>query len=152
MSAVDGRGPETRLAEDVLAHFNIADTSRLPRIVYDREVPRMSVSALGPIVQRASDLGDAVATRILERAAEELVLAAQSVATKLEMRGDAFPFILAGGVFPVVPWLGDEVARRLIEVAPRSHVRLLDREPAAGAVCLALAEASGSLRIPHYKP
>src|SRR5438034_4768646 len=151
MRAVDGRGPETRLAEDVLAHFNIADTSRLPRIVYDREVPRMSVAALGPIVQRASDLGDAVATRILERAAEELVLAAQSVATKLEMRGDAFPFILAGGVFPVVPWLGDEVARRLIEVAPRSHVRLLDREPAAGAVCLAQAEASGGLRIPHYK-
>ena len=111
----------------------------------------MSVAALGPIVQRARDLGDAVATRILERAAEELVLAAQSVATKLEMRGDAFPFILAGGVFPVVPWLGDEVARRLIEVAPRSHVRLLDREPAAGAVCLALAEASGGLRIPHYK-
>ena len=59
------------------AHFNVDDESRLPRIVYDRELPRMSVAALGPIVQRAAEQGDAVATRILERAAEELVLAAQ---------------------------------------------------------------------------
>ena len=151
MRAVDGRGPATRLTDDVLMHFHISDTSQLPRIVYDREVPRMSVAELGPIVQRASEMGDAVATRILERAAEELVLAARSVATRLEMRGDAFPFILAGGVFPVVPWLGYEVARRLIEVAPRSQVRLLDHEPAVGAVCLALSEAKGTLRIPQYK-
>ena len=39
----------------------------------------------------------------LERAADELVLAARSVATKLEMRGDVFPFVLAGGVFRVGP-------------------------------------------------
>ena len=151
MRAVDGRGPETRLTEDVLEHFKIADTSRLTRIVYDREVPRMSVAALGPLVQRASELGDAVATRILERAADELVLAARSVATRLEMRGDAFDFVLAGGVFPVVPWLGYEVAKRLMEVAPRSQVRLLEQEPAVGAVCLALAEARGALTIPKYK-
>src|SRR5471030_591860 len=138
MRAADGRGPETRLTEDVLAHFAIADVSRLTRIVYDRELPRMSVAALGPIVHQARELGDAVAAGILERAADELVLAARSVATRLEMRGDAFDFVLAGGVFPVVPWLAYEVTRRLTEVAPRSQVRLLDREPAIGAVCLAL--------------
>src|SRR3989442_10321640 len=49
MRAVDGRGPATKLAQDVLAHFGIADTSELPRIVYDRELPRVSVAALGPI-------------------------------------------------------------------------------------------------------
>jgi N-acetylglucosamine kinase-like BadF-type ATPase len=149
--AADGRGPDTRLTEDVLAHFNIDDTSRLPRIVYDRELPRMSVAALGPIVQQASDLGDAVASGILERAADELVLAARSVATRLEMRGDEFAFVLAGGVFRVVPWLGYEVTRRLVEVAPRSHVRLLEQEPARGAVGLALAEARGTLTLPKYK-
>ena len=126
MRAADGRGPATKLTEDVLAHFGIDDMSRLPRIVYDRELPRVSVAALGPIVQRASERGDAVATRILERAADELVLAARSVATKLEMRGDVFPFVLAGGVFRVVPWLADELSRRLVEVAPRCEVRPLD--------------------------
>lgn len=151
MRAVDGRGPATRLVEDVLAHFAIEDTSELPPIVYDREWPRASVAALGPIVQSASQRGDAVATRILERAAEELVTAAGSVAEQLEMRGDAFPFVLAGGVFRVVPWLAEELSRRLVEVAPRSDVRLLDEEPARGAVELALAEARGGARVPKYK-
>jgi N-acetylglucosamine kinase-like BadF-type ATPase len=151
MRAADGRGPETRLSEGVLAHFDIADVSRLPRIVYDRDLPRMSVAALGPIVQQARELGDAVATGILERAADELVLAARSVATRLEMRGDEFVFVLAGGVFRVVPWLAYEVTRRLVEVAPRSQVRLLEQEPAIGAVCLALAEARGGLRLPRYR-
>ena len=95
--------------------------------------------------------GDAVATRILERAAEELVLAARSVTSRLEMRGEAFGFHLAGGVFRVVPWLVAELSRRLVEVAPRSRVSILDVEPAVGAVRLALAEARGGARIPRSR-
>ncbi len=151
MRAFDGRGPQTQLAGEILAHFNVDDESRLPRIVYDRELPRVSVAALGPIAQRAAAQGDAVALRILERAAEELVLAARSVTTRLEMRGDAFTFYLAGGVFRVVPWLVDELPRRLVEVAPRAQVQTLDEEPAVGAVWLALAETRGGARIPRYK-
>jgi N-acetylglucosamine kinase len=151
MRAADGRGPSTRLTPEMLAHFQVADVSRLPRIVYDREVPRMSVAAVGPIVQQVVEQGDAVATRILERAADELVLAVQSVASRLEMRGDTFTVYLAGGVFKVVPWLAQELPRRLIEVAPRCQVQLLDAEPAVGAVWLALAEARGGARIPKYK-
>lgn len=151
MRAGDGRGPATELADHILAHFEVTDMSRLPRIVYDREQPRMAVAALGPIVQRVAEAGDAVAMRILERAADEIVLAARSVATRLEMRGDAFTFHLAGGAFRVVPWLAAELPRRLAEVAPRSQAELLDKEPAEGAVWLARAEARGSAQIPRYK-
>jgi N-acetylglucosamine kinase-like BadF-type ATPase len=151
MRAADGRGPDTALAAEVLAYFNVADVSRLPRIVYDREMPRMSVAALGPIVQTVAADGDAVAVRILERAADELGLGARSVTTRLEMRGDAFTFYLSGGVFRVVPWLADELPRRLVEVAPRSQVQILQQEPAAGAVWLALAEARGGAQVPRYK-
>ena len=151
MRASDGRGPATRLTGEILTHLNLNDESRLPRIVYDRESPRMTVAALGPIVQEVAAQGDAVATRILERAAEELVLAARSVASRLEMRGDAFTFFLAGGVFRVVPWLAEELPRRLAEVAPRCQVQLLHEEPAVGAVWLALAEARGGANVPRYK-
>jgi N-acetylglucosamine kinase-like BadF-type ATPase len=151
MRAADGRGPETRLTADILAHFGVDDVSRLPRIVYDREVPRMSVAALGPLVQRTSEEGDAVTRGILERAADELALGVRSVASRLEMRGDPFVSVLAGGVFRVVPWLAEELARRLEEVAPRCQVRLLEEEPAVGAVELALAEARGGAEIPRYK-
>src|SRR5438034_507479 len=152
MRGADGRGPETALAAEILGHFGVADVSRLPRIVYDREMPRMSVAALGPIVQAVASNGDAVAMRLLERAAEELVLAARSVTTRLEMRGDAFTFFLAGGVFRVVPWLADELPHRLVEVAPRSQVQILQDEPAVGAVWLAIAEARGGAHVPRYKP
>ena len=151
MRAADGRGPATRLTGDVLAHFGVDDVSGLPRIVYDREAPRVSVAALGPIVQHASEEGDAVARHILERAADELVLAAQSVASRLEMRGDPFTCVLAGGAFRVVPWLAEELPRRLGEVAPRCKVRVLEEEPAVGAVRLALAEARGGADIPSHK-
>jgi N-acetylglucosamine kinase-like BadF-type ATPase len=114
-------------------------------------MPRMSVAALGPIVQTVAADGDAVAVRILERAADELSLGARSVTARLEMRGDAFSFYLAGGVFRVVPWLADELPRRLVEVAPRSQVQILEEEPAVGAVWLALAEARGEAHVPRYK-
>ena len=151
MRGADGRGPETALAGEILGHFGVADVSRLPRIVYDREMPRVSVAALGPIVQAVASDGDAVAMRILEHAAEELVLGARSVTTRLEMRGDAFTFFLAGGVFRVVPWLADELTRRLVEIAPRSQVQILQDEPAVGAVWLALASARGEARVPQYR-
>jgi N-acetylglucosamine kinase-like BadF-type ATPase len=151
MRAVDGRGPATRLTDDILAHFNVTDVSRLPRIVYDRETPRMNVAALGPIVDGAASVGDAVATRILERAIDELAIGALSVATRLEMRGDTFTFFLAGGVFKVVPSIAVVLPRRLVEVAPRCQVQLLEEEPAVGAVWLALAEAREGAQIPHYK-
>jgi len=151
MRASDGRGPQTDLTAALLQELEIADISRLPRIVYDRAQPRMAVAALGPLVQRVSDAGDAVAVRILERAAEELVLASRSVTSRLEMRGEAFGYHLAGSVFRLVPWLVTELSRRLAEVAPRSTVSTLDAEPAMGAVRLALAEARGGAQIPRYK-
>jgi N-acetylglucosamine kinase-like BadF-type ATPase len=151
MRAGDGRGPVTDLSGEILVHFAVEDVSRLPRIVYDREAPRAAVTELGPLVQRVARAGDAVAARILERAAEELVLAAGSVASRLEMRGDAFTFFLAGGAFRVVPQLVTELERRLVEVAPRSQVERLEIEPAVGAVWLALAEASGGATVPQYK-
>lgn len=147
---VDGRGPATRLTQDVLAHFGVADAAGLVRIVYNLEVPRNSVARLGPIVQSACEQGDAVAAQILERAAEELAVAARSVATRLDMRGEPFAFVLSGSVFRLVPRLIAEMEKRLVEVAPRCEVRLLGVEPAMGAVALALAEAHGGAPIPHY--
>jgi N-acetylglucosamine kinase-like BadF-type ATPase len=151
MRAGDGRGPLTRLTDEILSHFDVADVSRLPRIVYDREVPRVNVAALGPLVEHAAAGGDPVADGILERAADELSIAASSVVTRLGMRGDAFTFFLAGGAFQVVPSLEERLSRRLIELAPRAAVRRLEAEPAAGAVWLALAQARGEVRLPRYK-
>jgi glucosamine kinase len=146
----DGRGPATHLTELVLARLNLSEPSELIHEVYYHDLHRHSVAGLASLVQRAADEGDAVAADILQRASAELVAAAASVTSRLEMRGDAFPTFLAGGIFKVVPWLVADVTTRLSEVAPRSRVTLLDTEPAFGAVRLALAEARGGALLPVY--
>ena len=63
----------------------------------------------------------------------------------------ALSYGVAGSVFRVVPRLTTCLPHRLTEIAPRTTVRILDQEPAVGAVWLALAEARGGARIPQYK-
>ena len=147
---VDGRGSQTQLTPDILAHFHVATAAALLQIVYDRDVPRREVAALGPVVQRARDAGDIVATEILDRAVDELVLCTAAVARRLDLGAQTFAIVLAGGAFRVVPWLNAALTVRLVARWPRARVRLLDREPALGAVSLALATARGEARIPGY--
>ena len=150
MRAGDGRGPATQLTAHVLEHFAFAQVSDLVHEVYYRDTRRRAVAGLSGVVQGAADDGDVVARQILSDAADELVLAVRSVATRLEMRGQQFPLVLSGTLFRVLPTLLSDVLSRLAEVAPRSQPKVLDVEPAIGAVRLALAEARGGARIPQY--
>jgi N-acetylglucosamine kinase-like BadF-type ATPase len=146
----DGRGPATKLTDMVLAHMSLGNPTELIHEIYYRDVHRQAIAALAALVQRAADSGDAVAREILSGAGAELSTAAASVIRRLDMRGDVFPTILAGGIFRGLPSLARDVESRLSEVAPRSEVRLLDVEPAIGAVRLALAAARGEVAIPAY--
>ena len=150
MRDADGRGPATSLSQQVLAHFDVPVASSLVHIVYGPHSANRSMAMLGPSVQLASESGDEVASAILDRAASELALAARSVAERLRLRTDSFPFVLAGGVFRVVPSLVDRLRPRLLEIAPGATIDLLREEPARGAVRLALAEAQGGALIPKY--
>jgi N-acetylglucosamine kinase-like BadF-type ATPase len=118
--------------------------------VYYRDVHRHSIAAMAAVVQQAAEEGDAVAADILERAGAELASAASSVIARLGMRGEAFPIVLAGGIFKGIPWLVRDVIRRLGDIAPRSAIQVLAVEPAVGAVRLAIAAARGELRLPRY--
>jgi N-acetylglucosamine kinase-like BadF-type ATPase len=150
MRQSDGRGPATALTALILERLALADPAQLIHEVYDQNVRQQGIAALAPLVQRAHDAGDAVASGILERAAGELVAAAASVISRLGMRGHAFPTVLAGGIFKAVPWLATAVTAGLSEVAPRTHPAVLSVEPAVGAVRLALAEARGGASLPDY--
>jgi len=146
----DGRGPQTALTSMVLARFGLSRPEQLVAAIYDDVTGRSAIASLGPTVEQARAEGDLVAIEILRDAATELSLAASSVVTRLEMRGDQFPTWLAGGLLTGVPWLAAEVTRHLAEVAPRSVVAPLTVEPAIGAVRLALAEAQGGVQVPVY--
>lgn len=146
----DGRGPRTRLSQLVLDHFQLPRPQSLVSEIYHQPQGRPAIAALATIVDGARADGDLVATEIMVEAADELALAAASVISRLEMRGEQFPILLAGGLLKRSEWLAAEVARRMAEVAPRSGVLPLTHEPALGAVRLAVAEARGGVRVPPY--
>jgi N-acetylglucosamine kinase len=147
----DRRGPVTALSEMLLEHFGVSQAQELIHQVYNTSLKPTAIGALAKCVQSAFSQGDPVAIGILRGAANELEAFALSVARRLELVGEPFVFILAGGIFRAVPWLEEELERRLPVAAPGSRVRLLDREPAFGAVALALQEARGGAVIPAYK-
>ncbi len=148
--ASDGRGPATGLTPRVLAHFGVERWPDLIQEVREHRLTPPAVAALVPQVEAERAAGDGVALAILEEAVEELLAAASSVAVKLGMPEEPFGFVLAGGVFTGVPWLGDQLRRRLPAIAPKSTVSRLGVEPALGAVRLALAVARGETPVPRY--
>lgn len=150
MRDVDGRGPRTDLTPLVLRHFNLAKPELLVGEIYHQPQGRRAVAALGSVVDRARTGGDPVAIDIMTHAADELALAASSVISRLDMRGEQFSVLLAGGMMRESAWLANEMRIRMAEVAPRSLVALLTEVPAIGAVRLAIAEARGGVRVPPY--
>jgi N-acetylglucosamine kinase-like BadF-type ATPase len=149
LRAADGRGPTTALTARVLAHYAVDRTSLVAREVYRGGVKPSAVAELASDVQAAATMGDTVACTILEAAAAELVLLAASVVDQLNLPEG--PIVLAGGTFRAAPGLVGAFAAGLTRRLPHASMRVLDVEPAYGAVRLALALAHGRLRVPAYK-
>jgi N-acetylglucosamine kinase-like BadF-type ATPase len=148
----DGRGRETSLTPRLLEHFGLTHPAELIHRVYHEALAPSAIGALGRYVQQARDDGDLVAAGILDQAAEELFTAAAAVMKRLEMDGESFSFVLAGGMFHAVPWLRDQLTMLLPTLATNSRTIRLEEDPAVGAVQLALAAARGRAQIPAYRP
>ena len=146
----DRRGPRTALTPMLLKHFGVSRSQELIYEVYHANLKASAIGALATSVQAAFSEGDQAAIGILRGAADELESSALSVARRLDLVGQPFSFILSGGIFRAVPWLHQELVRRLPVAAPNSIAILLEREPAEGAVALALQEARGGARVPVY--
>ncbi len=147
----DGRGRATALTPLVLAHFGAQRPSELVHAIYDRQLRPSAIAAVARAVEQAAGEGDATALDILSTGARELAACAASVVSRLGMREATFDVVLAGGILQAVPRLVAELEGHLRQMAPHSRTVRLDREPACGAVTLALAEARGELRLPVYK-
>jgi N-acetylglucosamine kinase-like BadF-type ATPase len=151
LHAADERGPKTVLTAFLLEHYGVSQPQELIHEIYQTNLRPAAIGALASCVHQAFVEGDHVAAGILQGAVQELESAAMSVARRLELLGTPFPFILAGGIFRAVPWLQHELSRRLPDAAPGSRAELLTREPAEGAVQLALQDARGLARVPVYR-
>jgi N-acetylglucosamine kinase-like BadF-type ATPase len=151
LRAADHRGPATLLTDLLLEHFHVSQPQALLREVYQQQTKPAAIGALASAVHHAFSQGDQAAIGILRSAANELEGSALSVVRRLHLVDQAFTFIFSGSVFRGVPWLEEELSRRLTVAVPRSTSKLLDREPAEGAVAFALQEIRGGARVPAYQ-
>jgi N-acetylglucosamine kinase-like BadF-type ATPase len=151
LRAADRRGPATKLTDLLLDFYGVARAADLIHQVYSGTLRPSAIAALAKCVQSAFTDGDEVAIGILRSAADQLESSALSVARRLELVGIGFPFVLSGGMYRAVPWLEQELGRRLTLASPHSRTVLLDIEPAYGAVRLAVADAQGQYTVPVYK-
>ncbi|MGL4554600.1 MAG: N-acetylmuramic acid 6-phosphate etherase [Gemmataceae bacterium] len=134
--AADGTGPATALTERLLGHLRLGGTSDVVGLVYGGGMDRAALAGLAPLVIGCAD--DAVAAEIVDTQARELATAAAAAARRLGFDGRPFPLALAGGVLLKC----DDYRRRVLEAMAEGGLRpepvTLVREPAEGAVRLAL--------------
>jgi len=134
--AADGRGVPTTLYPLICEKLGVSEPSELVKWFYDQELSRNRVADLASLVETASAAGDESAETLIDQAAKHLASAARAVDNHLKFP-DRYPIVLAGGAFKACPSLSPRV-ETLLDDLPNGEVRLLDVEPAVGAVTLAL--------------
>ena len=90
----DQRGPRTALTPLLLQHFGVPEAQSLIHEVYQSTLRPAAIGALARCVQKAFTDGDDAAIGILKAAADELESSGVSVARRLELGYEPFPFIL----------------------------------------------------------
>lgn len=130
--AGDGRGSQTVLAAQLLDRFKLHKPLDLvPWLYHSGESRTRAIAACAPLVMDAAEQGDAVARGIIDRARDELVLAANTVIRRLQLVDAGFAF--AGGLLAHENRLSRAVCRALSLENPPQPLY----EPVLGAALLA---------------
>jgi N-acetylglucosamine kinase-like BadF-type ATPase len=139
--AEDGRGDPSVLPELVRAHFGMS-VPELGEAVHYRRMREGRLGELAPAVVAAAANGDAVARRLIDRLAEEIVLMVVRALADLEV--ETADVVLGGGMLrDGHGFLFDEVVARLGERAPGARPVAATDPPVVGAALVAL-EAAGA--------
>ena len=142
--AEDGRGEPTALVDVVRAHFGVESVVTLGEDVHYRRVREQRLGELAPAVLEAAEEGDAVARRLLERLAEEVVLLALKALRDLGLDGRPVDVVLGGGMLRRgAGLLHDEIVSRLSARAPEARPVVAAEPPVVGAALAAL-DAAGA--------
>ncbi len=134
--AADGRDDPTELTNRMLDTLELNAPSELIR--WSQAASRDAIAGLAAVVFDTARTIDAIAERIVNDAADELVCGARSVIEQLEFT-EPFDVVLSGGNFIHQPMFVDKLRDRLVEIRPKASLLLPKHEPAYGAVLFARA-------------
>ena len=142
--ARDGRGPRTTLETAVPAAFGLERPIDLTWAIEVGRIEQARLRELSPVVFRAAQAGDAVATSIIDRQADELVVMAGAIIRRLGLTRRAPDVVLAGGVLAANDARFEgRITNGIVAIAPGASVRRSDALPVLGAALLALDRLDG---------
>ena len=137
VSAADGRGEPTLLHDGMLAALGRSATDELVEAIYGPAMSRDRLADLSKVVFAAAET-DAVARRIIERAAHALAEAVAALDRRLDLQDSSEKILaLAGNVLLNQPRLRTRLHNRLSELERLPNSTILVEEPVRGAVALA---------------
>jgi N-acetylglucosamine kinase-like BadF-type ATPase len=137
--SVDGRGPQTILAQAVPAYFGQPDPVGLMTAIHLGQISATRVVELPPTVFDAVRAGDAEAASIVLKLAGEIAGIARAAILRLGVEEADPHVVLGGGLLVAGLGLLDDAVRDGIEaVAPKASIRHVDVAPIVGAALLAL--------------
>ena len=136
----DGRGPATALTSAVAVHFGQSTVEQVSEAIHFGDLRDEAVyTALSPVLFAVAAAGDAVATRVVRKQADEILALHRVVITRLSLREVRHAVVLGGGVLRARhPMLHDAVLAGIREAAPLAEVTVVADPPVAGAALLAL--------------
>ncbi|QYC41414.1 BadF/BadG/BcrA/BcrD ATPase family protein [Nonomuraea coxensis DSM 45129] len=155
--AEDGRGVPTALAGLVAACFGAATVTEVVLALHTGRLDGGRLHELAPAVFAAAADGDAVATALVERQAEEVAVMAEVCLRRLGLLATPAEVVLGGGLLTardplLTSLLESEFALRMPLAAPV----VADEPPVLGAALLGLdrlgaPEAAGDRLRGHYR-
>jgi N-acetylglucosamine kinase-like BadF-type ATPase len=137
--AVDGRGPGTALSEALPRHVGLVTMADLIAAVHLGTLSEAECMELTPVLFAVAAAGDEVASGLVRRQAEEVVVLAVAAMRRLGVLGEPIPVVLGGGVLTAGhPQLMDEITTLLARGAPYAQPIVVSSPPVLGAALLGL--------------
>jgi N-acetylglucosamine kinase-like BadF-type ATPase len=136
--AADGRGPATVLAELTPKALGCSSMAEVVLGFHTGRLAEAGIRHLAPVMFDAAARGDAVALRVIDRQADEIVAYALAAANRLGITGQTFPVVLGGGVIAAHhDCLLHAIDTKLATTLPKAYTVIVHDPPVLGAGLMA---------------
>lgn len=145
--AADGRNEPTVLTKLILEGHRVETTDELFNLIYSSDYTNARLASFGSYLQKAVELNDAVAQKIMKKAADELVLLASTTLKNAGYTNETHTLFLNGGVLKNNRSIMDLLITQLEKKHPNLLVKLCEEKPLESIFNRGLREINSALNL-----
>ncbi|MBI5678639.1 MAG: hypothetical protein HZC52_09195 [Planctomycetes bacterium] len=138
LKAYDVSGETTLRAQKILNEWNLSSMQDIVNYVYQKTTKPTDIANLAKIVNAAANAGDESAKDLLRKAANDLYFNISAATKQIDFGKEGATLVLSGGVLTNVERVREIIIEKVRAELPAITAIQLCREPANGAIILAL--------------